>query len=134
MEWASELTRVVQDLLNHYGLLGIALVLFIEECGVPSPIRGDVLLLTLGHEIDVCRVHPILAVATAELVAVCGASVLYFLSRRAGRPFLYRYSQLFHLDLARLDQAEQSLQQHGPLAVAAGRLIPGLRIVTAIAG
>src|SRR3954454_16846506 len=99
MEWASQLTQVIDDLLNHYGLLGIALVLFIEECGVPSPIPGDLLLLTLGHQIGVGRVDPFLAVGIAELAVVCGASVLYVLSRHAGRPFLYRYSKLVHLDL-----------------------------------
>src|SRR4051812_37874820 len=108
MEWTSELTRVVEDLLENYGLLGIAIVLFIEECGVPSPIPGDVLLLALGHQIGVGRVHPVLAVAVVELAVVCGASVLYLLSRRAGRPFLYRYGRLFHLDLTRLDQAERA--------------------------
>jgi hypothetical protein len=58
--------------------------------------------------------------------------MLYALSRRAGRGLIYRYGRFIHITPTRLDQAERWVQRHGPLAVIAGRLIPGLRIATGI--
>src|SRR5579871_2191927 len=132
MDWGTQLAHFAQYLLDHYGVLGIALIIFIEECGVPSPMPADLLLLVAGHQIATGRIHPLQAVALVELAAIGGASILYALSRRAGRPFLFRYGRFVRLDLARLEQAEGFLQRHGAIAIAVGRITPGLRIATTL--
>jgi hypothetical protein len=59
--------------------------------------------------------------------------VLYWAGRRAGRPLLYRYGGILHLDQARLTRLERLVTERGALAVIVGRLVPGLRIVTPLA-
>ena len=46
---------------------------------------------------------------------------------------VYRYGHRVGLSRARLDRAERWLHRYGPLAIIAGRLIPGLRVPTTIA-
>src|SRR5579871_4230429 len=62
-----------------------------------------------------------------------GSTFLYFGSRIAGRSLVYRYGRFIRLTPERLDKAEQWLKRHGSRAVFLGRLVPGLRIVTAVA-
>src|SRR5919199_1485525 len=66
-------------------------------------------------------------------VPVLGATFLYALSAWAGRGLVYRYGRFIHLSPQRLDRAGLWLQRHGFLAVVLGRLLPGFRIVTAVA-
>jgi hypothetical protein len=54
-------------------------------------------------------------------------------SRVAGRGLVYRYGRFIRLAPERLDSAEGWLTHHGSRAVFLGRLMPGLRIVTAVA-
>src|SRR6266542_5202077 len=50
-----------------------------------------------------------------------------------GSGLIYRYGRYMHLTPERLDRAERWLQRHGPPAIVAGRLTPGLRMATVIA-
>jgi membrane protein DedA with SNARE-associated domain len=68
-----------------------------------------------------------------ELATLLGATGLYFASSRAGRGLVYRYGGYIHLTPQRLDRAEEWLRRHGPMAIVAGRLTPGLRMATVIA-
>jgi len=62
-----------------------------------------------------------------------GATFLYLAARMAGRGLVYRYGRFIRLTPERLDAAERWLKRHGTRAVFVGRLVPGLRIVTAVA-
>src|SRR5204863_5744878 len=73
------------------------------------------------------------AIVVMELATVVGASALYLAARVAGRSLVYRYGPFIRLTPERLDGAERWLKQHGSRAVFLGRLVPGLRIVTAVA-
>jgi membrane protein DedA with SNARE-associated domain len=73
------------------------------------------------------------AIGVMELATILGSSFLYFASRLAGRGLVYRYGRFIRLTPERLDSAERWLKQHGSRAVFLGRLVPGLRILTAVA-
>jgi membrane protein DedA with SNARE-associated domain len=61
------------------------------------------------------------------------ATILYGLSRWAGRDLVYRYGRYIRLSPPRLERAEGWIRGYGALAVVVGRLLPGLRIATAVA-
>ncbi|MCC7105881.1 MAG: DedA family protein, partial [Chloroflexi bacterium] len=73
------------------------------------------------------------AIAAMQAATMLGATLLYFVADRAGRGLVYRYGRLIRLNPARLARAEHWIKQHGFIAVFLGRLVPGLRIVTAVA-
>jgi membrane protein DedA with SNARE-associated domain len=133
VDWWTEVGLATSSFLNRHGLLAAFVFLLIEEAGVPVPVPGDVLMLILGVHAREGSVQLWQAVAATWLGTIIGSTVLYFASRMAGRGLVYRYGRFIRLTPERLDQAEQWLKHHGSRAVFLGRLVPGLRIVTAVA-
>ena len=119
-------------LLTTHPLLVIAAFIFIEELGVPSPVPGDLMMLLAGVEVAQHRQHLWVVLLVQMLATVAGASGLFAFSRRVGRPFVVRYGHFIHLTPERLARVEAPVRKHGGRAVVAGRLIPGLRILTPI--
>ncbi len=133
MDWWGELGLTVAAFLREHGLLAAFVFLLIEEAGVPVPVPGDVLMIILGVDARSGQTRVWEAIAVMELATLIGASFLYAVARRAGRGLVYRYGRFMRLSPQRLDGVEHWLARHGFLAVFIGRLVPGLRIVTAVA-
>ena len=132
VDWWTTFGLALGAFLDQHGLLAAFVLLLIEEAGVPVPVPGDVLMLVLGVHARRGSVPLWQAVAVMELATVIGSTVLYFASRMAGRVLVYRYGRFIRLSPERLDRAERWFKQHGSRAVFLGRLVPGLRIVTAV--
>ena len=120
-------------LLAAHPLILIATLIFIEELGVPSPIPGDLMMLLAGVEVAQHREHLWVVLLVMEFATVAGASGLFGFGRRVGRPFVARYGRFIHLTPERLNRVETTVRRHGAGSVVAGRLIPGLRIITPLA-
>ena len=133
MDWWTEVRLAMASFLDQHGLVAAFVFLLIEEAGVPVPVPGDFLMLILGVQARRGDVPVWKAIAIMELATVIGATVLYVGARLAGRSLVYRYGRFVRLSPERLDRAEHWLQRHGTRAVFLGRLLPGLRIVTAVA-
>jgi membrane protein DedA with SNARE-associated domain len=133
MDWWTEFGLATASFLDRHGLLAAFVFLLIEEAGLPVPVPGDFLMLYLGVRAGEGRVPLWQAIVVMELATVLGATFLYVLARIAGRGVVYRYGRFIRLTPERLDGAEKWLKHHGSRAVFLGRLLPGLRIVTAVA-
>src|SRR5689334_18385363 len=133
MDWWTNLRDAFNLFLEQYGLIAAFTVLLVEEAGLPVPIPGDFLMLLLGIQARQGLVPLWLAIVAMEVATVVGATVLFALSRIAGRNMVYRYGRYVRLTPERLDKAEKWISQRGFWAVFLGRLVPGLRIVTAVA-
>jgi membrane protein DedA with SNARE-associated domain len=125
-------TGLLTWLAEHDALL-LFLSVLVEEGGVPLPVPSDVAVLFAAHRAARGEMSLLAVFLIVQAATLIGASVLYWAGRRAGRPLLYRYGGILHLDQARLTKVEQMVVQHGALAVIVGRLVPGLRIVTPLA-
>lgn len=121
------------SLLRSHALAVILGILFFEELGVPSPIPGDLMMVFAGIRVAQGQIPLWLALFLQELVTVVGASGLFFLSRRCGRPLVLRFGKFIHLGPESLARAEKKIHEHGGWAIVVGRILPGLRIVTPIA-
>ena len=130
--WA-EVTGGIFALVVAHPLLLIVLLIFIEELGVPSPIPGDLMMVFAGVQVAEGHVSLWLVLLIEELATVAGSSGLYAICRRAGRPLVERYGRYIHLHRETLEQAAGQIERSGGRAIVAGRLIPGLRILTPIA-
>src|SRR6266567_880643 len=133
VDWWTEVGLATSSFLDRHGLLAAFVFLLIEEAGVPVPVPGDVLMLVLGVHAREGIVLLWQAIAVTWLGTMIGSGFRYFGSRAAGRGLVYRYGRFIRLTPERLDRAERWLKQHGTRAVFLGRLVPGLRIVTAVA-
>jgi membrane protein DedA with SNARE-associated domain len=127
------LNHALRTLLDTHPLVVIAVILFFEELGVPSPIPGDLLMMLAGVKVAQ-GVYPLwLVLAVQELVTLAGTCGLYTLSRRLGPRLLARYGRFLHLSPEAVARAEERIRRWGGRAIVLGRLLPGLRIVTPIA-
>lgn len=133
MDWWTEVRLLTEAFLDRNGILAAFVFLLVEEAGLPIPIPGDFLMLVLGVQARQGKVQLWEAILFMELATVLGASFLYFLAAWAGRSLVYRYGRFMRLSPERLDAAGERLKRHGFTAVFLGRLLPGFRIVTAVA-
>ena len=120
-------------ILIGHPLVTIALILFFEELGVPSPLPGDVMMLFAGVQAARGDASLWSVLLIEELATLAGASLLYLGSRRIGRPLVVRYGPYVGLGPERLAATEARLRRQGWRAVVVGRMLPGTRILTVIA-
>ena len=133
MDWWDAVRLSLSGFLEQHGVLAGFVVILIEETGVPVPVPGDFLMMGIGIHAREGRVELWQALLVMELATLIGATILYFVSVRAGRELVFRYGRFIHLTPARLERAERWLTRHGAAAIVAGRLTPGLRMATVIA-
>ncbi|HEY3079007.1 MAG TPA: DedA family protein [Chloroflexota bacterium] len=132
MDLWDRLTDLLLRLVESSDERAVALLVFAEEAGVPLPVPSDLLMLLGGYQVAQRKMSLPWLLGLAELATVLGASLLYWVGARGGRPLLERYGRYVHLDRPRLDRAEAWLRRHGARAVFFGRLIFGLRVATAL--
>lgn len=133
MEVWGDLAEQMLRLLDQYDDLVIFLWLLVEETGFPLPLPGDLAMLLAGHRVAEGKLNAVWALVLLESATLIGGSVLYWLGARGGRPLLQRYGRYVRLDRAKLDRIENWLQRRQFVAVALGRVTPGLRNVSVLA-
>jgi membrane protein DedA with SNARE-associated domain len=133
MQFWARMSELLLGFVDSYDDQTIFLLVFIEECGIPLPLPGDLIMMLAGYRVAQDKMNLVWVLFLLESATVLGASILYWLAARGGRPLLYRYGRYIHCDRAKLDRAEAWLQRRGAVAVVLGRIIPGLRIPTALA-
>jgi membrane protein DedA with SNARE-associated domain len=122
---------LVHQISLHQGT-AILTVIALEEIGVPLPLPGDVFIMYAGHLVARGRISLVSAFLTIVVGSMIGASVLYWLSRRFGQPFVKKYGPFMHIKQARLDRVERWFVAWGPLVIVVGRQIPGFRMVISV--
>jgi len=133
MNWWDTFLAAMDSFLVHHAVLAAFVYLAVEEVGVPIPVPADFLMLTLGVRAREGTVSLWQVIVAMEAGTVLGSSFLYLLARRGGRGVVERYGRFLGVGPKQLLRAEAELKRRGALAVVLGRLLPGLRVVTAIA-
>jgi membrane protein DedA with SNARE-associated domain len=133
LNWWDFIRDAGDTFLVQHGVLAAFVYLALEEAGLPIPVPGDFLMLALGARARDGGIALWQVIAAMEAGTMLGSSFLYLLARRNGRGLVERFGPFIGVGAAQLDRAEQQLERHSALAVFLGRLLPGLRILTAIA-
>jgi membrane protein DedA with SNARE-associated domain len=132
----SSLSAIVTTLVAFYSAneaLALFLFLMVEEAGVPLWfIPGDALVMAAGARPGNTPATVLLILLACTAGAFLGSTALYSIVRRGGRPVLDRYGRFLHLNEKRITAVEGWLHRYGPIAIVAGRLIPGLRTPTTV--
>ena len=108
-----------------YGVL--ALVLFAEAVGVPSP--DEATLFLAGVAVGRGDLSWPLVVGASAFGAVAGSLVSFGLARRLGRPLILHHGRRVGLTEGRLARVEAFVRQRGAWAAYLGRIISGVRLV-----
>jgi membrane protein DedA with SNARE-associated domain len=133
--WVHHLDHLLGRFITHHQVIGLFLVIFTEELGIPLPAPGDVAIMWGGFMTTRGQIpYPVAYVAVIG-GAVLGSLCLFSVSRRFGHPFLVRFGHYIALDQDRLHRAERAFRRWGPWAIIIGRHVPGMRVVlSAFAG
>ncbi len=111
----------------------ILLVVILEEAGIPLPIPSDFLVIIAGTTADRSLPRLVMFFGALTMASGAGASGLYAIVRRGGRPLVERFGRYVHLGPEQLAHAEALLSRSGWGGIAVGRATPGLRYATVIA-
>lgn len=112
-------------LLDHWGYAAVALLLFIEDFGVPAP--GETVLIAASVYAGTGRLNVVAVGAIAFAAAVLGDNTGYAIGRFGGRELAVRYGRYVLLTEERLAKAESFFNRHGGKIVTIARFIEGLR-------
>ncbi|MET8539278.1 DedA family protein [Kitasatospora sp. NPDC004799] len=112
-------------LLDHYGYLAVALLVLLDNCGIPVPGQTVLVLASVyagaGH-LDFAAVLLIAAGAAA-----LGNALGYLIGRTGGRAFVHRWGRYVLLTPARMERADGFFARHGGKVVTVARFVDGLR-------
>ncbi len=134
-DWLVPISRVMVHFVRTHLGIGLFLVIFAEELGIPLPAPGDATITYGGYLTTTGALPYPLAFLAVVSGATLGSFCLYALSRRFGHPFFVRFGPYFGLHAERLERAEAAFKRWGPWAIIVGRHVPGFRIVlSAFAG
>ena len=132
LDRALPLTRFLSEQIRLHQAIAIFAVIMLEEIGIPLPLPGDLFIAYAGHLVVRNRIGLGAAFVSIVAGAMVGASVLYWLARLYGQPFVHRYGPYMHIKPKRLETAERWFVRWGPLMIIVGRQIPGFRMVISV--
>lgn len=114
--------------LDHYGYWAIALLLLLENIGVPV-VPGEIALIAAAVFAGTGRAGMNVVAVGAVAVACCfaGADIGYCIGRFGGRPLVLRYGKYVLIREHHLDRAETTVTRYGGAFVVVARFIVGLR-------
>lgn len=115
LDWAVQL-------LEHYGLIGLFVVVMLEYACLPMP--SEVLLPLSGLATAAAGIPLALVVAVSVLAGLCGSSICYALGAFGGRPLLNKLLHKFPKALKSLDAAEAWQKENGGPSIVTARMIP----------
>src|SRR6266536_6048943 len=100
-------------LLDKHSYIAIALAVALEELGIPMPIPTDLLIIFAG--VRGAGSLPRLAIwfVLLNAASALGASGLYAIVRRGGRPLVDRFGRYIHLGPEQVARAEKLLSRGG---------------------
>lgn len=129
-EWIDRYVDFILQFLHSKIVLAPLLLLFIEEAGIPLPINGDIILAYTGYKLSLNPSGPGIwqAFFAAQVAALVGATILFYLSKRWGQVVLLKLGKFIFLKEEQIRKAERLFARWGILAIIVGRHIPGLRV------
>ena len=132
-EFFDGLRLTLQAFLEAHQYKALAVLIGIEEAGLPLPLPGDLAIVFMGYQVSLGKANPAIVVASTVASATVGASVLYWISRFLGGRIVNRFGRFLHINPGRLDTVGRWFDRYGAPVIVFGRLIPGLRIAIAVA-
>jgi membrane protein DedA with SNARE-associated domain len=111
--------------LQHYGLWAIALLITLEDFGVPVP--GETILIAGAIYAGAGRLNIVALGVVAFVAAVTGDNIGFAIGHFGGRTLALRFGKYVFLTEERLDKAEGFFDRRGSIVITFARFVEGLR-------
>ena len=114
--------------LDHYGYWAIALLLLLENIGVPV-VPGEFAMIGGAIFAGTGRagLNVVVVAVVAFVASVAGAEIGYLIGRFAGRELILHFGKYVLIKPHHLDRAETIVDRYGGIVVIIARFIVGLR-------
>jgi len=123
------LFELLRGYFVQYGYWTVAVVLLLENAGIPLP--GETTLLLAGAMAFSQRRLTLWGVILMGIVAcTLGDNLGYWIGFRGGRPLLERQRRIFRISQHHLERGERFFQRYGAFTVFFGRFVFGMRILS----
>lgn len=113
-------------LLDHYGYLAVAGLLFLENLGVPV-VPGETMLIAGAIYAGAGQMNVVALGLVAVAACVAGAFGGWAIGWFGGRGLAERYGRYVFLTAKRLDRAERFFASRGAFVITFARFLDGLR-------
>jgi membrane protein DedA with SNARE-associated domain len=113
-------------LLDHYGYLAVAALLFLENLGAPI-VPGETMLIAGAIYAGAGRMNVVALGLVAVAACVAGGCGGWAIGWFGGRALAERYGRYVFLTPGRLDRAERFFRHRGAFVITFARFLEGLR-------
>jgi membrane protein DedA with SNARE-associated domain len=113
-------------LLDHYGYLAVAALLFLENLGAPI-VPGETMLIAGAIYAGTGQLNVVVLGVVAVAASVAGGCAGWAIGRFGGRTLALRYGRYVFLTPVRLDKAEAFFTSRGAFVITFARFLEGLR-------
>jgi membrane protein DedA with SNARE-associated domain len=120
----------VAPLLDHYGYGGVALLLILEDLGLPVP--GETILVAAAVYAGTGRLNVVILAIVAICAAVVGDNIGFLIGHFGGERLVRRYGRYVLLTPEKLDRTKDFFNKRGAVVVIIARFIDGLRQLNGI--
>jgi membrane protein DedA with SNARE-associated domain len=121
-------------MIQQFGYAGIALLMVAENLFPPLP--SELIMPFAGFLAARGELNPALVVLVGSAGSLLGALPWYYAGRKIGADRLKRLAERHGRWLAvtpqEIDRGKHLFEQHGPVVLVLGRLVPALRTVVAL--
>jgi membrane protein DedA with SNARE-associated domain len=118
---------------NPVGLLSLFALAVVTDIGIPAPFVLDTVLILTSYQSGPLSLPVLLTVVALFTGRQLGSAILYLLSRLLGKAFIHWLQRHFPKLGEGLESLGRRLSRWAVLAVATGRLTPGLLQITSVA-
>ncbi|AUG81533.1 alkaline phosphatase [Kitasatospora sp. MMS16-BH015] len=112
-------------LLDDYGYPSLALLVFLDNCGIPAP--GQTILVLAAVYAGTGRMSIAAVAAIAFAAAAAGNTLGFVIGRTGGTAFVHRWGKYVLLTPERTAKAHAFFGRYGGRIVTVARFIDGLR-------
>ncbi len=121
----SHLINFLTTNIGSLGYLGIFILMFLESSFFPFP--SEVVMIPAGWLAYQGKMSLSLAILAGVSGSYAGAVFNYFLAKKFGRAFLFKYGRFLFIKPQTLEKLDIFFAKHGHISTFNGRLIPGVR-------
>ncbi len=127
------LSQTMANFFTSYECLALFLFFFATEAGVPLLVPGPVVIFYAALLAGQGQGNAFLILLSAIAGAVLGSFFLYTVAAKGGHPLLLKYGKYIRLQPENVNRVESWFKRKGGMSIFLGRMIPGIRLQTAIA-
>ncbi|HZQ69252.1 MAG TPA: DedA family protein [Terriglobales bacterium] len=125
---AEQIFEVLRGYLIQYGYGTVAVVLMLENAGLPVP-GETILLLASFLAYSEHRLQLPYIILVGVIAATLGDNLGFALGYYGGRPLLDRYQRTFRISHSVIERGEELFRKYGAFTIFVARFIAGMRIV-----